>query len=116
MMQRMFEKKLDSAQCDGRSGARNLLLVCEKQKILPQILLGQEIRAPVIMTGELPDRSNIALLSPCGKAPQLHILYHPLTQLCHGQYPLSREVEAPWEGILRSTLEEKQSIEVWEVL
>src|SRR5213595_390677 len=75
----LLVEKLDSAQCNRSRGAGDLLLVGQVEKVLAKVLLGEQVRAPVIMFGELANGSNVALLSSCGEPPQLHILHHPLT-------------------------------------
>ena len=59
--------------------ARDLFLVGEIQEILAQVLLGDLIGTLMVVLGELADGGDVALLGPCGQAPELHILQHPLT-------------------------------------
>ena len=64
----------------GSGGAGDLLFVGQVEEVLAQILLGESVRAGVEMLPQLADPGGVALLSPCGEAPQLHILNHPLMQ------------------------------------
>src|SRR5262245_15475171 len=70
-LQRVREEESDPAQRDRRGGAGDLLLVGEKEEILPQLLFRDPVRAPMVVLGELTHSRDVAALRPCGEAPQL---------------------------------------------
>jgi hypothetical protein len=65
-LQRVREEEPDAAEGNRRRGARDVLLVGEKQEILPQFLLGDVIGTPVIMLRQLAHSRDGAALRPCG--------------------------------------------------
>jgi hypothetical protein len=77
--QRLLEQKLHPTQRNRRCGTGNLLLTCEIQKILAQVLLIELIRTSMKVPRQLPDGIRIKSLRTCGKPTQAHILDHPLT-------------------------------------
>ncbi len=108
----LFEEEPDPAQGDRRRRARDLLLVRQVQEVLPQVVFGDLVRTSVVMVGELTHGVHVAALRPCGEAPQLHILEHPLSQTGHDDL-LSREVAASLEGDRRRVADRvKQEVRV----
>jgi hypothetical protein len=73
-------EELDATVRQSERGGSELLDVLEKQQILPELPFGEAIRRCLEVIRQLPDGTQISLLSACTQAGQLQILMHSLTQ------------------------------------
>lgn len=80
----MLVEELDTADCDGGSGARVVLDVLEVEEVLSEFFVSNEVRGLVEMLGELADGSDLALLSAFGVSSELKRLDHSLAKFSHG--------------------------------
>ena len=94
-MKRRLEEELHAAHRDGRRGAGHLLLPRQEEEVLPQVFLGQKVRAAAEVRRELTNRVAVGFLGPRGVPFQLHVIEHANAQWCHDDSclggPLPRE-------------------------
>ena len=58
-------------------------LLQQVQQIRLHLLVAQQLRAAVVVSGHLPDRAQVGLLGARSKAAQHHRIDHASAQRCH---------------------------------
>ncbi len=79
----MLIEELDAAYCDGGSGPRVMLDILEKEEVVSEFFVRDEVRGLVVMLGELTDGSDVAFLSAVGVSSELKRLWS-LAKFGHG--------------------------------
>ncbi len=79
----MLEEELDAAYCDGGSGPRVVLDILEKEEVVSEFFVRDEVGRLVVMLSELTDGSDVAYLSPLGVSSELKRLWS-LAKFSHG--------------------------------
>ncbi len=79
----MLIEELDAADGDGGSGPRVMLDILEKEEVVSEFFVSNEVRRLVIVFGKLADSADVAYLSPLGVSSELKRLWS-LAKFGHG--------------------------------
>ena len=85
------EEELDAAVGDLEGAGGELAVVLQEQEVVADLRLGEQVRGPPEVRGQLPDGSDIGFLGPLAAACELKILDHPLAERGHGARSSHRE-------------------------
>ena len=83
----VFIKEFDAAKRDGTGAALPFSDIFAMQEVISQILFSNPARGFCEMIAQLPNGTDIKLLCALAVAFKLQVLYHTLSQGCHGMPP-----------------------------
>src|SRR3989339_178299 len=86
----VFKEKFDATESDRAGAAAPFFDILAVQEIISQIFFRDPARRFVEMIAQLANSADIKRLSAFAVVSKLQILYHTITQGCHGMPPLIR--------------------------
>jgi hypothetical protein len=83
-IERVLVEEADPTDGDRHRVAGVMFDILDKEKVLAQFFLRDQVWRLVIMFGQLPHGPHVTLLSALGQTAQLQTLDHSLSQFSHG--------------------------------
>jgi hypothetical protein len=86
-----LREKPDAIEVDAAGTLGDLLVIEEREKILPDLIFAALIRSTPVVLGQMFDGFEIARLGPGGQAPELQVFPHPASERRHRHPPMRGE-------------------------
>jgi hypothetical protein len=87
-LQRALVEESDLIQVDASRALRDLLFIDQGEAVLPDLLFTALIGSSPVVSGQVFDGFQIALLSRGGQTPELQVFAHPASERSHGHPPV----------------------------